>query len=252
MGASWTCSGGTWAAALAAKSSGNGRASVTDASSTPSSLMGASWAAALAAKSSENRRSGGCAAAPRCNRSAASHCDAPSRRAWAVLHRGAQHPARRHLGRRASLQPQRLQRLAALRHAKPMSLGRDSTIVPSTLCGGGCAAALLRCGASSRLPAVPDSHSSCEASSYLCDTPSCDKWHGCGVTRCDGCSALAACDGQAWRLAPLHSRGSSGDLRLCTLEGRERLCCSLVDSAIDVPIEDSLLVKPQNYLNATK
>eukprot|EP00964_Phaeocystis_antarctica_P002162 scaffold1130_cov74-Phaeocystis_antarctica.AAC.10 len=31
--------------------------------------------------------------------------------------------------------------------------------------------------------------------------------HGCGVTRCDGCSALAACDGQSWRLAPLHSRG---------------------------------------------
>eukprot|EP00964_Phaeocystis_antarctica_P024652 scaffold13820_cov87-Phaeocystis_antarctica.AAC.4 len=35
----------------------------------------------------------------------------------------------------------------------------------------------------------------------------CDKWHGCGVTRCDGCSALAACDGQSWRLAPWHSRG---------------------------------------------
>eukprot|EP00964_Phaeocystis_antarctica_P010665 scaffold5877_cov75-Phaeocystis_antarctica.AAC.1 len=34
-----------------------------------------------------------------------------------------------------------------------------------------------------------------------------DKWHGCGVTRCDGCSALAACDGQSWRLAPWHSRG---------------------------------------------
>ena len=37
--------------------------------------------------------------------------------------------------------------------------------------------------------------------------PSCDKWHGCAVTRCDGCSALAACDGQSWRLAPWHSRG---------------------------------------------
>ena len=43
MGASWTCSGGTWAAVPAAKSSENRRASVTDASSTPSSLMGASW-----------------------------------------------------------------------------------------------------------------------------------------------------------------------------------------------------------------
>eukprot|EP00964_Phaeocystis_antarctica_P126543 scaffold90225_cov72-Phaeocystis_antarctica.AAC.2 len=60
MGTSWTCSGGTWAAATAAKSSKSRRASVTDASSTPSSLMGASWtcgggtwAAATAAKSSE-------------------------------------------------------------------------------------------------------------------------------------------------------------------------------------------------------
>ena len=41
MGTSWTCGGGTWAAATAAKSSENRRASVTDASGTPSSLMGA-------------------------------------------------------------------------------------------------------------------------------------------------------------------------------------------------------------------
>eukprot|EP00964_Phaeocystis_antarctica_P124883 scaffold88523_cov51-Phaeocystis_antarctica.AAC.1 len=63
MGASWTCSGGTWAADIAAKNSENRRASVTDASTTPSSPIGASWtcsggiwAAALAAKSSEKRR----------------------------------------------------------------------------------------------------------------------------------------------------------------------------------------------------
>eukprot|EP00964_Phaeocystis_antarctica_P106910 scaffold71702_cov56-Phaeocystis_antarctica.AAC.1 len=60
MGASWTCSG---AAAPDARSSENRRASVTDASSTPSSLMGASWtcgggtwAAATAATSSESRQ----------------------------------------------------------------------------------------------------------------------------------------------------------------------------------------------------
>ena len=41
MGAGWTCSGGTWAAAIAAKSSEDSRPSVTDASITPSSFMGA-------------------------------------------------------------------------------------------------------------------------------------------------------------------------------------------------------------------
>eukprot|EP00964_Phaeocystis_antarctica_P058534 scaffold34739_cov43-Phaeocystis_antarctica.AAC.1 len=63
MGTSWTCSGGTWAAVPAAKSSENRRASVTDASSTPRSLReaswtcgGGTWAAATAARSSESRR----------------------------------------------------------------------------------------------------------------------------------------------------------------------------------------------------
>eukprot|EP00964_Phaeocystis_antarctica_P051430 scaffold29998_cov28-Phaeocystis_antarctica.AAC.1 len=46
MGASWTCGGGTWAAAPAAKSSENRRASVTDASGTPCSLRRGSWVAA--------------------------------------------------------------------------------------------------------------------------------------------------------------------------------------------------------------
>eukprot|EP00964_Phaeocystis_antarctica_P141087 scaffold106080_cov39-Phaeocystis_antarctica.AAC.1 len=63
MAANWTCSGCTWAAATAARSSKSRRASVTDASGTPSSLTGASWtcsggtwAAATAAKSSESRQ----------------------------------------------------------------------------------------------------------------------------------------------------------------------------------------------------
>eukprot|EP00964_Phaeocystis_antarctica_P141962 scaffold107100_cov67-Phaeocystis_antarctica.AAC.2 len=91
----------------------------------------------------------------------------------------------------SSLQPQRLQRLAA----------------PARQC----AAALLRSGASSSLPAVPDSHSSCEASSYLCDTtPSCDKWHGCGVTRCDGCSSYH-----------LASGSTSSSLVLTAIPGRQ-------------------------------
>ena len=59
-----------------------------------------------------------------------------------------------------------------------------------------CASAQWASGASNNLPAVPDSHSFCEASSYLCDmTPSfAANGMAAGVTRCDGCSALAACD----------------------------------------------------------